>query len=174
MHPRITRRVMEAHEEEQEALASECGMLRTRLSGLQADLDKLAASGTAQTEANAALAEENNRLEREIDSLRERLEDADKELADRMTTEEQIRQFDAVLSKAEEMKRRYELRISRLRSIIEDMKKASGEKNPEAGELAVINMDTDIRRSQSRQSRVADVPKKEEQPDSDWLETLPD
>ena len=52
---------MEAHEEEQEALASECGMLRTRLSGLQADLDKLAASGAAQTEANAALAEENNR-----------------------------------------------------------------------------------------------------------------
>ena len=107
---------MEAHEEEQEALASECGMLRTRLSGLQADLDKLAASGAAQTEANAALAEENNRLEREIDSLRERLEDADKELADRMTTEEQIRQFNAVLSKTKIYHRGYEKGFRRKKS----------------------------------------------------------
>lgn len=113
---------------------------RDEVKKLKADIDKLNKSilvltGECGRQRNIA-----KELEREKEALQ-----ADLDL--RVEAEQQIAEFEKVLQGVEEMKARYERRITRLRQAV-----------------------TELRANQSS----APAPKSIRQSDSDWLESLPD
>lgn len=161
---------MESQDEALDAAKSECVSMREEGAVICSELADAKKRISELSAANAALSEINAELSIQRDTLRDQLAEARAELEDRKDAESQIKEFEAVLSKAEDMKRRYEMRISRLQSIIKDMKKASGDCGPEASELAVINMDDS---SVSTPASVR-VQRHKEERESEWLEELPD
>lgn len=168
---------MEAQEEALAAACEESTALRAEAAATAGAL-AAAREQTSRLEAdNAAAALINSELASRRDMLSTELAAADRlraELEDRKDTEQQIREFDAVLRRAEDMKRRYETRISRLQGVIRDMKKASGESDPEADEIAVIDMGA------GSAGETKSVPLRKRRQDdgvlseSDWLENLPE
>lgn len=173
---------MEAQEEalgaaggESEALRREAEATAETLAAAQERISRLEADNAAAALINTELASKRDTLSAELAAARAAADRLRVELEDRKDTEQQIREFDAVLRRAEEMKRRYEMRISRLQGVIRDMKKASGERDPEADEIAVIDMGGVL-----PNGKTETVPLRKRQPDdsvrseSDWLENLPE
>lgn len=137
-------------------------------SELASRLDSLGAELTASRAELAASRAELAASRAETDRLHDELED-------RLDTERQIREFDAVLRRAEDMKRRYETRISRLQGVIRDMKKASGKSDPEADEIAVIDMSVNSSAGEKETGPLRKHnPEDGVMPESDWLENLPE
>ena len=168
LHPQVTRRVMEAQEEALDAAGVQTSRLEADNasvtlinSELASRLDSLGAELTASHAELAASRAETDRLRDELE--------------DRLDTERQIREFDAVLRRAEDMKRRYETRISRLQGVIRDMKKASGKSDPEADEIAVIDMSVNCSACEKEPGPLRKHhPEDGVMPESDWLENLPE
>ncbi len=173
---------MEAQEETLEAAGGESAALRREaeataeaLAAAQERISRLEGDNAAAALINTELASRRDTLSAELAAARAAADRLRVELEDRKDTEQQIREFDAVLRRAEEMKRRYEMRISRLQGVIRDMKKASGERDPEADEIAVIDMGGGL-----PNGKTETVPLRKRQPDdsvrseSDWLENLPE
>lgn len=152
LHPKVTVKVMEELEKEKEKCAGEMNFLREENARL--------------VESNGTLTHRNEELGSEVERLRRELEEIRAELDERIDTEKQIREFEARLGQFETVKVQYEQRISRLRAKIIDMKKVSGDRNPEADEIAVIDMGTQT----MPKKRVRAVV--EERSEEDWLETL--
>lgn len=166
LHPQMAGRVLADYENRLDELLTEIGSNK-------AEIERLLKEKEEAVELAARLEEDNRELGKQLKETREKLEKADEELSDRKEAEEQIAEFESVLTRVEEMKRRYEQRIASLRHIVEDMKKASGEKNPEAMELKEISLDSG--REVHRQPKRTEKPVKEKrESDLNWLEPLPD
>jgi len=181
LHPQVTRRVMEAQEEalaaaceESTALRAEAAATAGALAAAREQTSRLEADNAAAALINSELASRRDMLSTELAAALAAADRLRAELEDRKDTEQQIREFDAVLRRAEDMKRRYETRISRLQGVIRDMKKASGESDPEADEIAVIDMGA------GSAGETKSVPLRKRRQDdgvlseSDWLENLPE
>lgn len=161
LHPRATKSVLSDYEETITNLRSEAEKMQAEMTRLHQEKDACEAE-------SLSLKGDNDKLRQELSATKLKLRKADAELADRKEAEAKIAEFESVLSRVEDMKRRYEQRISNLRHIVHDMKRASGEPDPEAMELKEIKLDAgngdDDRRNKQSES---------DKSDSDWLEELP-
>jgi len=154
--------------------AAEAAATAGALAAAREQTSRLEADNAAAALINSELASRRDMLSTELAAALAAADRLRAELEDRKDTEQQIREFDAVLRRAEDMKRRYETRISRLQGVIRDMKKASGESDPEADEIAVIDMGA------GSAGETKSVPLRKRRQDdgvlseSDWLENLPE
>ncbi|MDE5645861.1 MAG: hypothetical protein K2I45_09525 [Muribaculaceae bacterium] len=173
---------MEAQEEALDAVGGESAALRREaeataeaLAAAQERISRLEADNAAAALINTELASKRDTLSDELAASRAETDRLHDELEDRLDTERQIREFDAVLRRAEDMKRRYETRISRLQGVIRDMKKASGKSDPEADEIAVIDMSVNCSACEKEPGPLRNHhPEDGVMPESDWLENLPE
>lgn len=176
-HPRRAARMMEGLEtnvSESSALCAENAALREELERLRKteaaamqERDNAREENERLTQEKADLAAQNAMRGQRVSDLERELSGVAAELEEYRDLDSRLREFEELLTRAEDMKRRYEERIARLRARIKEMKTASGDRNPEADELTVIDM-----RSASETSHAPEEPEEDTEPD--WLEQLPD
>lgn len=148
----------------------------------------------ALVETNARLEKEKEALTRRVSELTDELAAAREELLDRLDAETQVRQFESMLGKVEEMKAGYERRIERLRQALKVARQIAGLASTPSVELMEIDMtgsDTPADDPGSSAPRAAAVPPPRpperasrrdtpapsvppSDPESDWLQMLPE
>ncbi len=169
LHPKIAAKSMAELEKAQGKGAAELISIREEAERLRAENAQLAESNSALSARNDELTAEVARVRvdmaAETERLRGELADIRAELDDRVETERQIKEFETKLSRFDTLKKQYEQRIARLRDKVKELKNASGEKSPEADEIAVIDMDVRPRARTPQQVT-------ETNPEEDWLQTL--
>lgn len=149
----------------------------------------------ALVESNARLEKEKEALTRRVSELTDELAAAKEELLDRLDAETQVRQFETMLCKVEEMKAGYERRIERLRQALKVARQTAGLASTPSVELMEIDMTgsapfpaddpgssapraagtppPDSRESVPRRETPA-PPVSPADPESDWLQMLPE
>lgn len=104
--------------EESTALRAEAAATAGALAAAREQTSRLEADNAAAALINSELASRRDMLSTELAAALAAADRLRAELEDRKDTEQQIREFDAVLRRAEDMKRRYETRISRDRKSV--------------------------------------------------------
>lgn len=164
--PRKAARRMNELEGEREEISA-------RLTAAEADAAQLREAFESMRESSDALLNENESLRTSLDSLEKEnvgLQRDNKALRDKLAhyaeTSSRVQEIERMLGRMEEVKTRYEQRISRLRDYIAAMKSASAAVNGEADEMREIDM-RDGYFSPGSSSRMSE-------PENNWLESLPD
>lgn len=169
---------VDALREENSRLKCDVDRLLAEQGRAEGEIQRLRLENTSLKETNQSLNNGNSWLEERLAAVENELELARRELEERADTESQIREFDEVLGRVEQMKESYERRISSLKAMIKALKESErGEDSGASEELAVIEMDSQVPSKSVRVNpKYSDNQEihSETDSDGDWLEDLPD
>ncbi|MCM1369899.1 MAG: hypothetical protein NC204_05950 [Candidatus Amulumruptor caecigallinarius] len=163
-HPRVARSAME--ELEQQLLQLEKKFEETE----KRDKERI----SILEEENSSLSWENSELCLSREKQSGTIKSLQREIAERASIDEQLRSFETMLKGVEDMKRRYEARISRLRACIKEMRSERQSPDCTDDELGLIDMSANPANGVGcdRQRRPDNAGRREEADDSDWMESL--
>lgn len=151
----------------------EIASLRSEADDARQHCDRLA-------ETNGQLEKEKEALTRRVSELSDELAAAKEELLERLDVETQVKEFESMLTKVEQMKAGYERRIERLRHALASARRDSGHADSPSSELMEIDMTapgaaaTDAASAPRPAPSSAAATSGTAVSDTDWLMSLPD
>lgn len=192
LHPKVARRVMEDLElAAQTAVGAEADSSARlqeaclEIASLRSEADDARQHCDRLAETNGQLEKEKEALTRRVSELSDELAAAKEELLERLDVETQVKEFESMLTKVEQMKAGYERRIERLRHALASARRASGHADSPSSELMEIDMtapgaaatDAASAPRPAPSSAASDTATAASDPtisDTDWLMSLPD